>query len=56
MVLNLLGVLAVALSNFMMASASADAEQAVATPAQVIVGVVLTLLSQFIGARLNPVY
>ena len=51
MVLNLLGVLAVALSNFIMAANGAEAEHTIATPAQVVVGVLLTLLSQFIGAR-----
>jgi hypothetical protein len=51
MVLNLLGVLAMALSNFLMASTGAESERTAATPAQVICGVVLTLLSQFIGTR-----
>ena len=54
LVLNLLGVLAVALSNVIMASGDAETEHTVATLAQGIVGVVLTLLSQFIGARPDP--
>ena len=50
MVLNLLGVLAVALSNFIMVANGAEAERIDATPAQVVTGVLLSLASQFVGA------
>ena len=51
MVLNLLGVLAVALSNFIMVAEGMEAERIDSTPSQVITGVLLSLLSQFVGAR-----
>ena len=50
MILNLLGVLAVALSNFIMVAMGREAERIDSTPAQVITGVLLSLLSQFVGA------
>ena len=51
MALNVLGVLAVALSNFIMVASGIEAEHIDATPAQVITGVVLSLLSQLVGAQ-----
>jgi len=55
MVLNLLGVLAVALSNFIMVAEGMEAERIDSTPAQVITGVLLSLLSQFVGKlQLRP--